>query len=565
MSNHERSLTTSDSALLNQIVSQVCQALITIQQQQPELLMEKYRKVQWQKTANQSALSAKFTELLSQTRSKEELINKLQLYLKAFLVPAALNVPIISELIAEIRNHNPVISDLDRCLNSTLFPALVPVGIAVLLLDAENLQLNINTEKFLGTICQCPIQVKIAFANWSNRGKLDVELHERGYDLIHVPAGRDNADGKMIAFGSSIHELYPKAKEVFVCSSDKVMTNLCNNLQQHGLTVYQVSQHGENINIFNNATGETIIHSIKPLPEIPSIDQFVLQVKHLIKEEQKQTANYWIKLSQISKLYKNKYQVNISNIVAKYLPGKRAKDIFISYPADFVIHQVDDVGELYITLFEQQHFSQKEDINPAENNKNSQVKNNSLVNSLTTKLDLEKAIKNIWAELSKQSKNESFDISILASKFKQKYGKPITEQMKELQIGGTFAKFLQSCSDFQVQLKDNKWQVIKLNSPSSGSVLSSVSSTKINSAADLEKALKMILTELTKTANNNYVDIGILGIKFHQQYDKPITKQMKELQINGSFLKFLQSCNSFQIQQKGNKYKIVPSVTMTSG
>lgn len=565
MSNHERSLTTSDSALLNQIVSQVCQALITIQQQQPELLMEKYRKVQWQKIANQSALSAKFTELLSQTRSKEELINKLQLYLKAFLVPAALNVPIISELIAEIRNHNPVISDLDRCLNSTLFPALVPVGIAVLLLDAENLQLNINTEKFLGTICQCPIQVKIAFANWSNRGKLDVELHERGYDLIHVPAGRDNADGKMIAFGSSIHELYPKAKEVFVCSSDKVMTNLCNNLQQHGLTVYQVSQHGENINIFNNATGETIIHSIKPLPEIPSIDQFVLQVKHLIKEEQKQTANYWIKLSQISKLYKNKYQVNISNIVAKYLPGKRAKDIFISYPADFVIHQVDDVGELYITLFEQQHFSQKEDINPAENNKNSQVKNNSLVNSLTTKLDLEKAIKNIWAELSKQSKNESFDISILASKFKQKYGKPITEQMKELQIGGTFAKFLQSCSDFQVQLKDNKWQVIKLNSPSSGSVLSSVSSTKINSAADLEKALKMILTELTKTANNNYVDIGILGIKFHQQYDKPITKQMKELQINGSFLKFLQSCNSFQIQQKGNKYKIVPSVTMTSG
>lgn len=565
MSNHERSLTTSDSALLNQIVSQVCQTIITIQQQQPELLMEKYRKVQWQKTANQSALSAKFTELLSQTRSREELINKLQLYLKAFLVPAALNVPIISELIAEIRNHNPVISDLNSCLNSTLFPALVPVGIGVLLLDAENLQLNINTEKFLGTICQCPIQVKIAFANWSNRGKLDIELHERGYDLIHVPAGRDNADGKMIAFGSSIHELYPKAKEVFVCSSDKVMTNLCNNLQQHGLTVYQVSQHGENINIFNNATGETIINSIKPLPEIPSIDQFVLQVKHLIKEEQKQTANYWIKLSQISKLYKTKYQINISNVIAKYLPGKRARDIFISYPADFVIHQVDDVGELYITLFEQQHFSQKEDINPAENNKNSQVKNNLLANSLTTKLDLEKAIKNIWSELSKESKNESFDITILASKFKQKYGKPITEQMKELQIGGTFAKFLQSCSDFQVQLKDNKWQVSKLDSPSSGSVLSSVSSTKINSAADLEKALKMILTELTKTANNNYVDIGILGIKFHQQYGKPITKQMKELQISGSFIKFLQSCSSFQIQQKGNKYKIVPSVTMTSG
>ena len=25
-------------------------------------------------------------------------------------------------------------------------------------------------------------------------GKLDVDFHERGYELIHVPAGRDNAD-----------------------------------------------------------------------------------------------------------------------------------------------------------------------------------------------------------------------------------------------------------------------------------------------------------------------------------------------------------------------------------
>lgn len=568
MSNHERSLTNFDSALLNQIVSHICQSIITIQQQQPELLMEKYRKVEWQNTANQSALSAKFTELLSQSSSREELINKLKLYLKAFLVPAALNLPMFSQLIAEIREHNPIISDLDNSFNSRSFPVLVPAGITVLLLDAENLQFNINTEKFLATICKCPIQVKIAFANWSNRGKLDIELHERGYDLIHVPAGRDNADGKMIAFGSSIHELYPKAKEVFVCSSDKVMTNLCNNLQQHGLTVYQVSQHGENINILNNATGETTIHSIKILPQIPSIDQFIWQIKNLIKKEQNLTNTYWIKLSQISRLYKYQYQLHIVNIISKYYPGKSLQDIFISYPSDFVIHQVDDVGELYITLFEQQHFYGK-DIPLSATNKNSYIQSNLLKHSLSTKLDLETAIKNIWEELSKESKNERFDISILASKFKQRYGKPITEQMKDLGIGGTFAKFLQSCSYFhsyfQVQLKDNKWQVSKLDSPNLTSVLSSVSSTKINSAADLEKALKMILTELTKAANNSYVDIGILGIKFHQEYDKPITKQMKELQINGSFLKFLQSCNSFQIQKKGNKYKILPSLTMTSG
>jgi hypothetical protein len=177
--------------------------------------------------------------------------------------------------------------------------SLLPVGMAGLLLDAENLQISTHTQKFLANVCNCRLQVKIAFANWSNWRKLDIELHERSYDLIHVPAGRDNADGKMIAFGSSVHELYHHAKEVLVCSSDKVMTNSCNKLQQHGLIVYQVSQHSENINIFNNSPWETTIYSTKPLVETPSIEQFILQVKGLIKEEQKLTASAWVKLSDL--------------------------------------------------------------------------------------------------------------------------------------------------------------------------------------------------------------------------------------------------------------------------
>ncbi|NJL79942.1 MAG: hypothetical protein HC917_15875 [Richelia sp. SM2_1_7] len=61
----------------------------------------------------------------------------------------------------------------------------------------------------------------------------------------------------MIAFGSQIDEYYPKVKEVLVCSSDTVMTNLCNHLQQKGLTVYQISQQSSNLTIFNSKTNET--------------------------------------------------------------------------------------------------------------------------------------------------------------------------------------------------------------------------------------------------------------------------------------------------------------------
>ena len=228
-----------DSALLQKISVEICQSIIAIQQQQPELLIAKYRTINRQISTNKSALSAKFRAILSQTQSWDELLQKLQSSLKAVLVPAAFDSQIISDLISVIEQLNSENIDV----NTNHLPQRQSVNITILLLDAENLQLNTNTEKFLTTICNSPVQVKIAFANWSNRGKLDVELHERGYDLIHVPAGRDNADGKMIALGSSIHERYPNVKEVFVCSSDKVMTNLCNTLQQNGILVYQARKN----------------------------------------------------------------------------------------------------------------------------------------------------------------------------------------------------------------------------------------------------------------------------------------------------------------------------------
>jgi hypothetical protein len=440
-----------DSALLQKISIEICQSIIAIQQQQPELLIAKYRTINWQISANKSALRTKFSAIFSQTQSWDELLQKLQSSLKAVLVPAAFDSQIVSDLIASIHRLNPENPDLNTThLLQRQFP-----GIAILLLDAENLQLNNNTEKFLTTICHCPLQVKIAFANWSNRGKLDIELHERGYDLIHVPAGRDNADGKMIALGSSIHERYPNIKEVFVCSSDKVMTNLCNTLQQNGILVYQVSQHGENIKVFNSATSETINYSLKPLPEIPSIEQFILQIKNLIKLQQKQTASYWIKLSLLSKLFKSKHQLTISQIIDHHFPGKKAREIFINYPSEIVVHQIDEKSELYLTVFEHDQ-PQSENI---QDNSQSPTTTSKILSPINSSADLEQVINNILTDSSKVDNQKAVDVSILGSKFYQQYGKPMTEQIKQLKISGSFIKFLHSCKSLQVQQVGKKWEV----------------------------------------------------------------------------------------------------------
>ncbi|MBW4570464.1 MAG: hypothetical protein KME31_21300 [Tolypothrix carrinoi HA7290-LM1] len=448
-------LTTYDSALFNKIGFYVGQAIIAIQDKQPELLQEKYRNVSWN-SRHQSSLTAKLTEILRPSDDWDTLIKKLQGFLKVLLIPESFNSPILIKLIEEIRLLNPAKLELNgSSSHSTVTNGSLPqTKIAVLLLDAENLQINADTEQFLTTVCTCPIQVKIAFANWRSMGKLDVEFHQRGYDLIHVPAGRDNADGKMIAFGSSIHEHYPKAKEVLVCSSDTVMTNLCNHLQQNGLTVYRVSKQGNNITVFNISTGKKDNSSLNILPKIPTLEQFIHQIKELIKIEQKRTKNCWVKLATLSQMFKDKYQLTISQVVSQHLPGKKARDIFVNYPTEFVVHQMSEQSELYVTLFEINQVQQLD-----SSNDDIQQTNVASLSSINSNTDLEQALKNIIKKLTTQSSNSYICIGILGSKFRQQYGKSITEQIKSLHLNDNFIKFLQSCDSFELQKKGDRWHV----------------------------------------------------------------------------------------------------------
>ncbi|WP_089092478.1 NYN domain-containing protein [Nodularia sp. NIES-3585] len=331
-----------------------------------------------------------------------------------------------------------------------------PPAIAILLLDAENLQLNAEMEKFLTTVSTYPLQVKIAFANWSKMGKRDAELHQRGYELIHVPVGKNNADGKMIALGSSVHERYANAKEVIVCSSDKVMTNLCNHLQQNGLMVYQAITKGEVLIVLDSSTGKEVRQFPESTPEIPTIEVILQQIKQLIKAEQQQNKIYWVKLSALSKIFKDKYNFTIREVVSQHLPGKRARDIFINYPGDFAVHQVDTTSELYITLFE---VNQSLAINSTEDASLSSAMKSPLLSSINSAADLEEALKDIFKELTIKSSASYIDISLLGGGFNQRYGKPITEQIKFLKLNGNFMKFLQSCKCFNLKQTGKAWQV----------------------------------------------------------------------------------------------------------
>ncbi|GAA6622015.1 NYN domain-containing protein [Scytonema sp. NUACC26] len=449
-----------DFSLLQEMSACLCQTIITIQERQPELLAQKYRNVAWHSDRNQSRLTAKITEVLTKTQDRDAQFEHLQKLLKALFVPQAFYSSLLITLLEKLCQFqfvNLEINHLESKQNLDLLSSSISVvssyqekPIAVLLLDAENLQITTETEKFLTTVCAYPIQIKIAFANWCNKGKLDLELHERNYDLIHVPVGKDNADGKMITFGSAIHERFPNTKEVFVCSSDKVMTNLCNLLEQKGLTVYQVSKHGNNITILNRNNGTNLVYSPQFHTKISSIDKFINTLKELIKEEQKHNSSYWVNYNIIYQKFQEKYKISINQVVSTYFSDKTAKDIFINYPQIFSLHQISNENNFYISLFE---FPQ-EPKQACEKSSDTNLINNPSSSSINSIAELEQTLINLIKHLTSQSNKSYVSQGALASEFYKHCNEGITKALKRLQAG-SFKKFIQSSSSFKLDSRGN--------------------------------------------------------------------------------------------------------------
>jgi hypothetical protein len=459
-------LATQKSVAVSAISRYIAQTLVCIQEEHPEWIAEKYRKTQWAQPDFQSILIGKLTKSLKVAIDTDTLLLTVKKYLEILLIPEFVNSPQFSKLFAKIQQlaASPIpATKSNNSVSPTLSTGLVnqttsvAVGIAILLLDVENLQLNIETEKFLEGICTYPIQIKVAFANWRSMGKKDAEFHERGYQLIHVPPGKDSADLKMATVGASIFVHYPTAKEIFVCSSDRALTHLSNTLQAHGLTVFQVRKQVDKIIVLNSRTGQLETYSLVSTPEIQPIEQLVIQLKQLIKTEQERTSSQWIKLSTISALFRENYGLPLNQVVANHLLGSKTRDIFLKYPTEFVVHKPSDTSQAYVTLFEVK-------LSPNPPILNKEILNNSItvpssltdINSLE---DLEIALVKIVGDLTDNSPKNSVFLSNVGSEFHRQYGKQITQIIKEFNLSRKFPKFLQSCTSLQLKKAEKGWQV----------------------------------------------------------------------------------------------------------
>ncbi len=136
---------------------------------------------------------------------------------------------------------------------------------------------------------------------------------ERGYQLFHVPGGKDSADAKMIAVGASLLRYYPTVKEIFVCSGDEILNHLCNELQNQGLTVYWVRRQAQTLHIENRNTGKFIFYSLPLGTEIPSLKGVVDRIESLIKTEQELISSRLNNLTVIADLFQERCDLDLDN------------------------------------------------------------------------------------------------------------------------------------------------------------------------------------------------------------------------------------------------------------
>lgn len=257
--------------------------------------------------------------------------------------PIRLESPTKNELISsEIARHKSESRDKE--------------GIAVLLLDAENLSISQKEEDLIQQHCSYPIQVKLAFANWRSLNK-DKDLYDRNYDLVHVPKGKNHADGKMIAVGASILNLYPKTQAVLICSSDTIMSSLCSQLTKEGIEVHIISRVPDHLIISKYGCGkESEIKLDNPAKhsktnaEIIDLNKAIEDLMKIVANECKNSEDNLACISQVSSQFMAMNSMSIKQLAAHYQKGATAKSFFKRYTKIFKIH--DKPSSFCLTLIE---------------------------------------------------------------------------------------------------------------------------------------------------------------------------------------------------------------------
>lgn len=474
-------------ALCEEISRLLRTTLITAQTQNFRLLTESCS--HWLETASQEAQTAKIAGLLQQQTDVPALLKAVDHVLGKFFIPAFQGSKAHSQVLqrvqgliaAKVTQHAPSsIGEAepveDSQGNGENGNSLNSAWAGLLLVDAENMTPPKVLEAFLQDLGQYPIRHRLAFGNWRNLGGRDREFYQRGYHMVHVPAGKNSADIKMSLDASLISLWNPSVREVFICSTDTDLLHLGHTLLNLGVVPYRVSRHQDRFDVLNIANQTTQVFHLPqaskeaegnallkddPLPEtataseaqdgvnpgtvtVPTVAQMQRWLKILILQEQQANPGQPITIGRLGTLFRHRNQIAVNEALKTNSDYKTLKQFLVAHDA-FELSPFPDGQQVEVRL-------KPPASEPALVVQGTQQK-------ITDAHTLEQALVKLLWSLSSTQSGSQVSLSTLGSHFAQVHQEPLSNVLKRIGEPKGLPKFFAKCRSLRLQRDGKDWRV----------------------------------------------------------------------------------------------------------
>lgn len=440
-------------------------ALLKTQQQRADLLTEVGRT--WlQATAAEDQL-AKFAALLGQQPTPSTVLPVVERMLGKLLIPAFEGSKPYRQILQQVQR---LAMELPLGQLSQDELQNLPWS-GLLLVDAENMNPPKGLEAFLQTVGQYPLRHRLAFGNWRKLGRRDRDLYLRGYQMVHVPSGKNSADIKMAVDTSLITLRNPSIREVFVCSADTDLLHLSYALLSLGVSVYRVShRHNgwfEVLNLAQQTTqkvyfdsvegAESATGSVQPVIKVPTLAETGRSLKQLLAQAHQDQPDQPITIGHLGKLFRDRHHLS-ANEALQANSGYKTLGQFLKAHTAFVLSPLPDSRQIAVT------FKASPDntsvLEPAVAPSPLPPQGNApLPPPITDAQTLEQAIiKLIWG-LSSGQPDGQIRLAVLAAYFAHVHQESMSAALKRIGEPKGLPKFLAKCRSLRVQKQGEDWRI----------------------------------------------------------------------------------------------------------
>jgi hypothetical protein len=192
------------------------------------------------------------------------------------------------------------------------------------------------------------------------------------------------------------------------------------------------------------------------------LEECLNSIKALIRTQQQLTSSQWVQLSWLSKKFQETHGFTLTEWIRDSMPGKKARDLFLDRPNEYVIHQVAEKSAIYISLFNSLEPAPVPlsllPKHPPPVALTDELPSQSLP-IIRSKQQLEKALLKILKTQTAKTDTGFILLTNLLSEFQKQHEKPLKHFLQALEIDQKPVTFLKTCPMFDLELIQSNWQV----------------------------------------------------------------------------------------------------------